>query len=353
MTMTRMKTTTPKPTGKLAQLAKIQRGGNRVVLPLVEEHLLSKWGDKTGRDPLKVHVSEMAKKDWCERATWFRMQSGEWPEEKFSFTMQSIFDEGHQIHDKYQTWLTETGKLWGDWECMICLERRRACLVPLAAGCPSCRRGHFWKYAEVSFTHGHISGHEDAAVLNRLVEFKSVGVGTLRRDSPGLLAKFYVQTVDGKKLYDLDGLWKALTQPLMSHVKQANLYLWLAAMMADQGTPGYEVFDSASIVYEYKPNQQAREFVIPLSMDIVEPLIERAYTLTKHTPPPCPYGGCKQCHDHDQEEPARRRLVHRSSGVADRGDDTAAGVLRGSGGRVHRGRCLGFGAAGDESRSDI
>lgn len=356
--MTTMKTTTtPKPTGKLAQLAKIQRTGNRVVLPTVEEHLLSKWGDQTGRDARKVHVSEMAKKDWCERATWYRIQDGEWPEEKFSFTMQSIFDEGHQIHDKWQTWLTETGELWGDWRCIICEEVRRACFLPLVAGCPTCRRGHYWRYAEVSFAHGVYSGHEDAGLQRhgRLVEFKSVGVGTLRRDSPGLLAKYYKQTTEGKKLYDLDGLWKALTQPLMSHVRQANLYLWLAAMMADQGIPGYEAFDSASIVYEYKPNQQSREYVIPLSMDIVEPLIERADKLTKSTPPRCPYGGCKQCQGYDDDHPEinTRRLVHRSRGHADSGDDPATGAVLRSGGRVHRRGCVRFGASGDESRTNI
>ena len=354
--MTMTTTTHLKPTGKLAQLAKIQRAGNRVVLPLVEEHLLSKWGDKTGRDARKVHVSELAKKDWCERATWFRLQDGEWPEEKFSFTMQSIFDEGHQIHDKWQTWLAETGELWGDWKCLVCDEVQRACFVPLAMPCVS-RRGHMWRYAEVSFAHGLFSGHEDAGLLNtgRLVEFKSVGVGTLRRDSPGLLAKYYVQTVEGKKLYDLDGLWKALKQPLLSHVKQANLYLWLAAKMADQGIPGYERFDSASIVYEYKPNQQSREYVIPLSMDIVDPIIDRVDELTKPYPPRCPFGGCKQCQGHDDDHPeiSRRRLVHRPSGRADSGDDPAAGVLVRSGGRVHRGERAQRREASNVARANI
>ncbi len=342
------------PTGKLAQLAKIQRGGNRVVLPLVEAHLLSKWGDKGDRDPCTVHVSEMAKKDWCERATWFRIQSGKWPEEKFSFTMQSIFDEGHQIHDKWQTWLAETGKLWGDWKCIVCWDLRTACLKPTDT-VSNCR--HIWRYAEVSFRFGQFSGHEDAAIGSRLVEFKSVGVGTLRRDSPGLLAKFYKQTTEGKKLYDLDELWKSLKQPLLSHVRQANLYLWLAARMADQGVPGYEVFDSASIVYEYKPNQQSREYVIPFSIDIVQPLIDRARLLVSMFPPPCPYGGCKQCQglssDHHPQIRSTRRLVHRSHGDADRGNDAATGVLLGSGGRVHRGRRAGGRQASHEFGSGI
>jgi hypothetical protein len=368
---------TATPGGKLAELAKIQRSGNRVVLPLVEEHLLSIWGDQTGRDPRKVHVSEMAKKDWCERATWFRInQTGTWPEERFSFTMQSIFDEGHQIHDKWQTWLADSGHLWGDWRCLACDTVLTAQLKPLAAGCQTSRAGHIWRYAEVSFSYGLFSGHEDAAVAGRLVEFKSVGLGTLRRDSPGLLAKFYVQTTEGKKLYDLDALWKALKQPLMSHVRQANLYLWLAAMMADQGIPGYEVFDSASIVYEYKPNQQSREYVIPLSMDIVDPLVKRAGALAWASPPPCPYGGCKQCHDYDQAKPGpddrarsapgaqagagggggrvpARRLVHRSRGVADRGDDAPAGAVRRSGGRLHRRGCPEFGEAGHKSGAHL
>jgi hypothetical protein len=351
--MTTKTTSSPRAGGKLAALAKIQRSGDRVVLPLVEEHLLSVWGPDPDRDPRKVHVSEMAKKDWCERATWHRIQSGTWPAEKFSFAMSSIFDEGHQIHDKWQSWLAATGRLWGDWKCRSCDElvlRSRADQLCEGWYDAGTSHTHVWQYAEVSLAHGLVSGHEDGAVDDRLVEFKSVGIGTLRRDSPGLLAKYYKQTTEGKKLYDLDGLWTALKQPLMSHVKQTNIYLWLAGAMGGE----YSRFNKASIVYEYKPNQQSREYVIPFSMDIAYPLLQRvdsiATGLSRGVPPPCPYGGCKQCQaygDHNQAKPVRR-LVHRSSRGADGGHEPAAGVLLRRGGRLHGGECALVGEAGGE-----
>ena len=308
------------PGSKLAELVKIQHTGNRVVLPLVEEYLLSQWG-RGDRDPTVVHVSEMAKKDWCERATYFRIKTAAWPEEKFSFNMSSIFDEGHQIHDKWQQWLAGTGKLWGDWECTACGEWIKDSTRDALSSRPKCVLGmnaHLWEYREVSLGHGLIHGHEDGAVEDRLVEFKSVGLGTLRKESPALLAKFYVTTTEGKKLYDLDALWKGLKQPLASHVRQTNLYLWLASQM---GLP----FDKASIVYEYKPNQQSREFTIPLSLDIVEPLVARVALIDsalrdQSAPPPCPYGGCRQCQAHDDPDPtirtaSGRTLTHRHAGL--------------------------------------
>lgn len=362
MTMT---TTSRKPTGKLAELAKIQRGGNKLILPLVQEHLLARWGPDPDRDATKVHVSEMAKKDWCERATWHRIRTGVWPEERFSFTLSSIFDEGHQIHDKWQTWLADTGKLWGDWRCEACGRQigyvTRGQADSLAPKC-ILLTGHLWRYQEVSLQYGLISGHEDAAVDDRLVEFKSVGIGTLRRDNPALLAKYYVQTVDGKKIYDLDALWAGLKQPLMSHVRQANLYMWLAQRMAEwlsgsgfvEAPLRYASFRKCSIVYEYKPNQQSREYVIPLSMDIVQPLLDRVEALHQPVPPPCPYGGCTQCQAYDDHHPAppraSRRLVHRPSGLSDRGDGPAAGPVLGGGGRLHRGRRAESGPASGQPR---
>ncbi len=325
------------PSSKLAELVKIQQqAGDKMILPLVEAHLLARWGPDPDRATGMLHVSEMAKKDWCERASYLRITSDTWPAEPYSFILQSIFDEGHQIHDKWQSWLAETGRLWGDWKCAALralVQRSTREEASAQAFCCVCRNGeHLWEYAEVSLAHGLIQGHEDAALGDRLVEFKSVGIGTLRRESPGILAKYYTETVDGKKLYDLDGLWAGLKQPLMSHVRQANLYLWLARQMADadcEAADVYRSFTKASIVYEFKPNQQAREYVIPLSMDIVTPLLERArvvqWALDAGTPPPCRLGGCSACKAFETDLPEQshrsRKLVHRGSRKELGGDD--------------------------------
>lgn len=283
-------------TGSLAEFARRQKAkstGN--ILPLVENHLANRWG-RGDRDPYHLHPSEMAKKDWCERSNYYRIKTGEWPEkeDKFSFTLQSIFDEGHQIHDKWQTWLAETGQLWGDWQCIACGETGDACkLVELEEKCGWTEsEDHIWRYQEVSLEHGIIRGHEDGAIGNRLVEVKSLGLGTLRHEMPDLLKRYYVETTEGKKVYDIDGIWKNLNQPMATHVRQASIYLWLAKAM------GYD-FPKCSIIYEYKPNQQAKEFVISMVGDVIGPLLERAdrveWGLRHDDPPPCPRGGCSQC----------------------------------------------------------
>lgn len=307
-----------------------EKAGNKVVIPLVKEYLQEQWYKESDRIPNRVHASEMAKKDWCERSSYWRIIGRRIPNEPFNFTLQTIFDEGHQIHDKWQGWLKETGKLWGLWECRMCHETKLGksedldmTFDPEWGGLGEfnredyCELGHgeplthMWKYQEVPLNYWLITGHEDGAVGNTLVEFKSVGLGTLRHESPELLSKFYNKTL---KMYDLDGLWNALRQPLKSHVRQANVYGWLAQQM------GYS-FTQASIVYEFKPNQQSREFIIPFSPEIISPLLERVARIetgiASHTPPPCPYGGCKYCKAYeagttpDASIPSRTVLVRR------------------------------------------
>jgi hypothetical protein len=285
--------------GKLAAFARAEndRGKGKVVLPAVQQYLAAKKPD--ARDPWHCHPSEMAKKDWCPRGTFYRIQTGKWPVAKqgISFTLQSIFDEGHQIHDKWQSWLKQAGVLWGDWCCSACGERVQGQVAwELDDRCGWAESDdHDWRYEEVSLEHGLIKGHEDGAIGDRLIEFKSLGLGSLRHENPELLARFYKETTEGHKLYDVEGIWTALSAPLKSHVRQANIYLYLAGQMGLGMT-------ACSIVYEYKPNQQAREFVIPLSQSIIAPMLDKvdqiATALEKDQPgyiPRCPSGGCPNC----------------------------------------------------------
>jgi hypothetical protein len=314
-------------TSKMQELARITaKKGNRVVLPLVEQYLLSQWDTAQDRKTDVLHVSEMSKKDWCERASYWRIKGRTRPNTKFSFTMANIYDEGNSIHTKWQTWLKETGKLWGDWKCLSCAETAfgyRAEQLNHGWYDAHASHDHVWEYKEVALYSGIIYGHEDGAVDDRLIEFKSVGVGTLRHEMPDLLARFYVRTTTGEKLYDLDSIWKALKHPFASHIRQANLYLYLAQSMGLS-------FTRASLVYEYKPNQQTKEFVISMSQDVLDPLLDRAttvkYALDSNRPPPCPYGGCKQCqaYENSEDKPAsevspQRRIVTRKGSHRSRG----------------------------------
>lgn len=302
-----------------------QKSTGQLVIPTCKQYLMEQWG-KSERDIVHVHPSEMAKKDWCERSTFCRIHLNRKIDEKFNFTLQTIFDEGHQIHDKWQSWLKAAGKLWGDWSCMCCERRWHGVSADLPRDCWTTAEGvyrdHIWRYEEVALETGIMTGHEDGAIEDRLIEFKSVGIGTLRHDAPDLLQKFYKKPLKG---YDLDGLWSTLKVPLKSHLRQANIYMWMAQEMGGE----YARFNRCSIVYEFKPNQQSREFVVPFSEEIVAPLLDRVaiieYALETGVPPPCPYGGCKQCQAYDREDHptaprVRDRFVWRgASGRAEAG----------------------------------
>lgn len=274
-----------------------------VVVPLVKNHLLSKHGLDNTRAWDIIHPSEMAKSDWCHRATYLRIVSGKPPAvSAFDFGMENIFAEGNSIHAKWQKWLEETGRLWGDWECRVCGDTWKGTTPKAFAD--ECF--HIWKYMEIplGLASGEhlIRGHADGAVDNTLIEFKSVGMGTLRIDAPDILARFQ----NGSST-DLQGLWRAIERPLKTHLRQGDIYLWLAEQ---DGLP----FDKISYVYEFKANQQVKEFVIKLDKKRIEPLLDKAdqiYAAVRKgaQPPDCAFGGCKQCSYFSGEKKKRREIV--------------------------------------------
>jgi hypothetical protein len=118
-------------------------------------------------------------------------------------------------------------------------------------------------------------------------------------DAPELLAKYQ----DGK-MTDLTGLWKAVTRPLKSHLRQGDVYLHLAHVL---GLP----FTRIVYLYEFKPNQMVKEFTITYDAERAKPLIAKAeyvmYAVEHGNPPKCIKGsGCKDCKAFPQP---RRRTV--------------------------------------------
>ena len=337
-----------KPSGRLGELAKI-RAENRApvtkVLPMIKEVALKESGPDPDRDPMVIHPSEMAKADWCVRATFYRMSGKPEPDRKFNFVLENIFAEGNGIHAKFQSWLRGTGKLFGLWVCLSCGMEWTGISAELPTsypGCVSCmcdldysnppcghedERLHVWDYREVRLRVPGcaIVGRADGALEDTMVECKSVGVGTLRIEAGTLLKRYYN---DEAKLYDLDRLWKELRRPFPGHIRQANIYLWLAREM---GLP----YTRMTFIYEFKPNQQVREYSITLSDDIMKPLLEKAdkvvNALQYNRPPACEFGGCEQCRAYEggessegskaaadpgeqSDRPARRVVTRRTAG---------------------------------------
>jgi hypothetical protein len=293
--------------GKLAERARIRRGrtGHTRVLPLIKEQALAEFGPDEDRDPFVIHPSEMAKADWCHRATYWRITGRPQPEEKFNWVLETIFAAGNDAHEKYQRWMRATGKLYGAWQCLACQLWWTGVSGELPEqGCYGFADrpllAHVWAYREVRMRPegSLIAGRADGGIDDTLVECKTIGVGTLRTEAPTQLKRYY--NTDAK-LYDLDKLWRELARPYPSHVRQANIYLWLSAQL---GLP----FTQMAFIYEFKPNQQTKEFSITPSAAILDPLLAKAREVERAVaagvPPDCLVEDCKQCRAYEEEPSA-------------------------------------------------
>jgi hypothetical protein len=305
-----------KLTGDLKLWSDTSRKSKGHVLSTVERAHIGQPEDRAGAE--FVHPSEVAKPDWCERATAQRMVTGTWPTESFNLIRENIFSEGDFIHEKWQRWMAKTGQLWGLWECPFCGVTGTDTSGNLEPYCHQCQCAgdedgnplDWWRYKEVPLKHGIISGHEDGAIGNHLVEVKSVGVGSLRMEDKEINPKCC-----GWKN------WQALKMPLISHQIQGQLYLYMAQKME---LP----FDRLAVIYEFKPNQQVREFDLPFNMRLITPLLDRInsieYALADGKLPACPYGGCKYCGKEDKKGTAPVRKARGRTSQGTLGDNRSA-----------------------------
>jgi hypothetical protein len=292
-----------RPTGALAGLAEAKKS-SAILLPDIQKHVLARAQvDKAERRQDVIHPSEMCKDDWCPRQTFLRIDSVrkgiEIPATKdHAFQMQTIFQEGHDVHNKFQTWLAEMGRMHGKWTNT----HTGQTLFDHTLSAEDFATGQ-WRYRELPLNAEEkflISGHGDGAVIDlaALIEVKTIGMGTLRMEEPAWLNQYLVTTEDGKTLYDLDKAWKDLRRPLNTHIKQTNIYGVLAK------EEGLNV-DKVIFIYEYKANQGVKEFVVKLNPALVQDLFDTALDIkhalsTGNMPPKPPHTAvdakvCKEC----------------------------------------------------------
>jgi hypothetical protein len=276
------------------------------LLGAVERHILAKPFDYRRKDIL--HPSEIIKKDWCARAAYFALK-GEYVEnrDKDGLRMQSIFDEGHYIHAKWQGYFRDMGVLHGSWLCQGCSNRFTA---TSPEKCPKCFRGDLLEYKELTlYSDAHrMGGHTDGWIIGIedecLIEVKSIGAGTMRMEDPSL---FY----NGA---DLESAWKTIRRPFASHYLQGQVYLHLAHLMVEAGiltsAPNEIVF-----IYELKANQDYKEFVVQYAPEHIKHIFDLAldvvFAVERNRPPMCSIdfaNNCKKCmpykegHDADTME---------------------------------------------------
>jgi hypothetical protein len=295
-----------KLTGKLAERSKARQSAG-VILPAVKTGMLKDYGLDTSRRWDIVHPSELShQSQFCPRAVFLRITKGPLgPAEKFDLIRENIFEEGNQIHAKWQARLRRYTDLWGDWRCVIC--GRVACnQVEPAGWCclitdGGQSRAHLWEYREVNLDaedEALLCGHADGAFGNTMAEFKSMGTGTVRIEAPTLYAR---HMKDG--LLDLNGLWRDINRPFQTHLNQGDIYLWIAHL---RGLP----FNQMSYVYESKWNQQIKEFVIEYSEERSQKLVVQAKVVKEAVQsgraPDCKFPGkCAGCAPYDNRPPAR------------------------------------------------
>lgn len=250
------------------------RRSNTVLLGDIQQYIVAnamKHG-QDGREPHKIHVSEITKKEWCPRQSYYKLTETPTTDTDNSINHRSetFFDTGHEAHRKWQDWLWGMGVQWGTWKCLnhLC-EAVWEGTSPRE--CPTCQ-GHSIRYEEVPLEdlEYHLVGHGDGAHrgLNAIIEFKGIGNGTVRIDEPEVYKKALVKTEDSRTILDVEKMWKTISRPFKSHLTQVMIYLW---MCKRRGLP----FDKAILIYESKANQATKEFVVPYTPRLIEPLLAR------------------------------------------------------------------------------
>jgi hypothetical protein len=274
---------TYKPSGALKSFVNVAKKDTRVI-GSVERFLLSKPRDESRRTDV-LHPSDMVSPEWCYRASYFHLL-GKTPQatRKISFRLLSIFEEGHSIHAKWQKWFYQMGVMYGKWYCTDCEE--------MFWGGSDCHEGPL-QYREVPLFYEplRIFGHSDGWLVGLgdplMLEIKSIGVGTLRFEAAEILAEH------GN---DFDAAWKAITQPFMKHIMQVQIYMKLAELLGYENPP-----QEAVLIYEAKPNQEIKEFVVHKSDFGITELFDAAAMIVQAvkdlTPPPCNISsnGCARC----------------------------------------------------------
>lgn len=263
------------------------------LLGSIERHLLARpVGD---RSTTVLHPSEIIKRDWCKRGSYFLLKGHTKIAEKPALRLQSIFDEGHYIHAKWQNYFQEMGNLHGKFKCNVC---DHVTWGTSPSECEVCQApASKLVYAEVTLFDDalRIKGHTDGWVKgigdDCLIEIKSIGPGTIRAEAPQLMPE-----ADG----DFMKAWKNVRRPFSSHILQGQVYLELMKRM------GHDVTEIV-FLYELKADQSYKEFAIKADFELVRHVFDNAKLVVdaveSNTIPACSgnpsdfpdTGTCKQC----------------------------------------------------------
>jgi CRISPR/Cas system-associated exonuclease Cas4 (RecB family) len=229
-----------------------------VLLGSLQRHVvISNERRDADRDTAHLHASEICKTDWCPRSSTYRILGYPAKEaHRGTHHVINLYEEGHSIHEKYQKWLWEMGVLQGVFVCAACQHRWWATAPEV---CASCDSPHL-RYGEVPIEDEsiHLMGHADGQVGDDLIEFKSIGLGSVRMEVPGIYRRYSSGEITVEKL------WNEIRRPFPSHTRQAMLYLRAKGIKR-------MVF-----IYEAKWNQQQKEFLVTYTPGVIDNIVQSA-----------------------------------------------------------------------------
>ena len=193
------------------------------LIPVAEEQLMREQLEST-RDTEHLHPSEICKRDWCNRSSWYTIKGYEKADRSLSFQTLNIFAEGHAIHAKWQKWLTDAGVL-------------EAVEVPILD--------------EEFRLMGHADGIINDSKGRAILEIKSVGAGTIRMEDFELY----------QSASSPDDMWKKVRKPFNTHLRQVNLYMHCLGI------------HDAVFLYEWKATQEVKEFSVKFQPELIEDIL--------------------------------------------------------------------------------
>lgn len=241
------------------------------IVEIVNKNLIKK-AKNNDRDYTHFHPSEW---DGCKRKIAYEYYESrgyitvDESALKIDPQLERIFGNGHSLHDRWKSYLLDTGALMGVWKCEYCKLHstktlfgegtKTGCLKP--EKCNVCGF-KFFEYHEIGlFDEATMWGGHVDAVLDQCILSLVYGSNVKLEEDEKKIA------VDFKSMNSYE--FATLEAPKPKHLTQMNIYLYLTGLK-------YGKF-----IYEDKNSQSVKEFLVVRDDEMLRIKKEEAFVLKK------------------------------------------------------------------------